>query len=71
MDGNAVLTITPRDARSPVPVRLQHGSTTLRELLTHDLDIRGQPKRYFFELLGHFATSEREVGLVDGQVRSH
>jgi sulfite reductase alpha subunit-like flavoprotein len=61
MGGDTVLTISPHDARSVVPVRLQHHSTTLRELLTHDLDIRGQPKRYFFELLGHFAASEHEV----------
>ena len=46
----------------PVPSRLQgQRCTSLRDILTHDLDIRGRPREYFFELLAAFASAAHEV----------
>ena len=48
---------------------------TLREVVQKYLDIQGVPKRYFFELLSFFTTSEMEkeklleFASAEGQVR--
>jgi len=48
---------------------------TLRDLCVHYLNILGTPRKYFFELLSHFATDDREkerleyFGSKEGSVR--
>ena len=44
---------------SPLPPSL-HSPCPLRHLVTHYLDFMSVPRRSFFELLAHFASSERE-----------
>ena len=49
---------------------------SVRHLVQHHLDIQGTPRRYFFELLSHFTTSElekeklQEFCSAEGQVSS-
>jgi sulfite reductase alpha subunit-like flavoprotein len=51
------------DAEEALPAELQSGRPVpLSTILTHHLDIRGRPNRYFFELLAHFSASAQEVG---------
>ena len=48
-----VLTDIPVPKQLPQPCSIQH-------LVEHFLDIQGVPRRYFFELLSHFTTSDLE-----------
>eukprot|EP00041_Stephanoeca_diplocostata_P038621 m.1534404 g.1534404 ORF g.1534404 m.1534404 type:complete len:675 (-) comp25243_c0_seq43:5814-7838(-) len=53
----------PSDADVPAYF-MHHGgrrARTLRDVLTHYLDIAAVPRRYFFEVLAHFATVPREA----------
>ncbi|EDQ91424.1 uncharacterized protein MONBRDRAFT_14947 [Monosiga brevicollis MX1] len=62
VDGDVVLELQQRREDSPLPTRLRgRPRATLREILTHDLDIQAVPFRYFFELLSCFAPAEHEV----------
>lgn len=59
----------------PLPDSLPSPSS-VRHLVQHHLDIQGTPRRYFFELLSHFTTSElekeklQEFCSAEGQVSS-
>ncbi|XP_015765584.1 PREDICTED: NADPH-dependent diflavin oxidoreductase 1-like [Acropora digitifera] len=47
------------DPDIPLPYQLPR-PCSVRHLVEHYLDIQGVPRRYFFELLSHFTTSELE-----------
>lgn len=58
------LNIEPTRTDTKIPSHLSTYSAsqlTLRTLLTHHLDIHGRPRRYFFQLLSFFATSEQHT----------
>lgn len=63
MSGDLAVTVTSSRPEQHVPVRIAGRTVSLRELLTRDLNIHSIPRRYFFELLGHFADAEHEVRL--------
>lgn len=52
-------TVRQNDANVPLPRALQE-PTTVRECVGHFWDIQSVPRKYFFELLAHFTTSEME-----------
>lgn len=64
------------DLEAPV-MRSSHPGETLRSYLSSEVDISGIPRRYFFELLSHFATNEiqaaklRELSSPEGQEDLH
>lgn len=51
----------------PLPPHLptEHTPTSLRSLLTNHLDLRGSPRRSYFEWMRRFATDEREIERLD------
>lgn len=57
----------------PIPHQLPQ-PCSIQQLVEHYLDIQGVPRRYFFELLSHFTSSEleqeklQEFCSADGQV---
>ncbi|XP_020601362.1 NADPH-dependent diflavin oxidoreductase 1-like isoform X2 [Orbicella faveolata] len=61
------------DPDIPIPHQLPQ-PCSIQQLVEHYLDIQGVPRRYFFELLSHFTSSEleqeklQEFCSADGQV---
>ncbi|CAH3041690.1 unnamed protein product [Porites lobata] len=59
LDPNRTFLLEQNDPDIPLPYQLPQ-PCTIRHLVEHYLDIQGVPRRYFFELLSHFTTSELE-----------
>ena len=61
-DGATCVTVERRSELGPdVPAALADRCVTVRELLTTHLDIGSVPRRFFFELLAHFASAAHEA----------
>jgi len=61
LDENKILVISKQDKDTTLPSCLKNPIST-REVVRKYFDIQGVPKRYFFELLSFFTTSEMERG---------
>jgi len=59
LDENKILVISKQDKDTTLPSCLKNPIST-REVVRKYFDIQGVPKRYFFELLSFFTTSEME-----------
>ncbi|MCL4145025.1 UNVERIFIED_CONTAM: hypothetical protein GTU68_001850, partial [Idotea baltica] len=60
LDANKMFYLTPRKNRKLPSSHILPQPCTVRQCVKSYLDIISVPKRYFFELLSHFTTSETE-----------
>ena len=76
LDPAQLVRVEVADPSAPPLLPVLHSPCSLRALATHYLDVMSVPRRSFFELLAHFASSEQEreklveFASTEGQVSS-